>query len=87
MEKDQVKQIIDVIHESNEIMVQHMADSIAASESRMMAAMENTIGKRIDAIFDGYVGMQERYSVLQEQVEALAERMRQLEDFVKSIAS
>lgn len=87
MERDQVQQIIDVIRESNETMEQFVLESIQASETRMMAAMENSIGKRIDSLFDGYVGTQERYKALQDQVNTLAMRLQQLEDLVKTMAS
>lgn len=52
-----------------------------------MPAENNEDTQRIDAPFDAYAGTRERLDKLQKEMDDLRERMKKLEDLVKSTAS
>lgn len=73
--------------EKFEAVLEYIRSEGERTRSEIQAYIENTTNKRIEVLFDGYTGTQERMSILQQEVDSLKTRMQQLEDLVKSLAS
>lgn len=68
------------IKESEKRLTQRIDSKIEASEKRMQIYIENEVGKRIDALFDGYKLTHEKQWELERQMEKLAARVEALEN-------
>ncbi len=68
------------IKESEKRLTQRIDSKIEESEKRMQIYIENEVGKRIDALFDGYKLTHEKQWELERQMEKLAARVEALEN-------
>ena len=63
-------------------MFERQMQAIIDSETRINIKIENEIGKKIDALFDGYKLNFERHEELKDRVDSLEERVDRLETAV-----
>jgi polyhydroxyalkanoate synthesis regulator phasin len=64
---------------TNDEMLSQMADMLEAQTVKMTVFIENTITKRLDSLYDGYMLTNEKQWALIQKMEALEDRIARLE--------
>lgn len=78
MDKEMLEQL-QMIVQGMESMENRINEKIEGSESRMKVFIENTVTKRIDALFDGYKLTHEKQWELERKTESLQAKLDDLE--------
>ena len=85
-----LSQVLAAMQEQTEVLMKMTQEEIRASETRMMneiqaaetrinIKIENEVGKRLDALTDGYKLTHEKQWELEKKLEALERRIERLE--------
>jgi polyhydroxyalkanoate synthesis regulator phasin len=64
---------------TNEEMIAHISEMLEAQTTKMTLLIENTIAKRLDSLFDGYMLTREKQIRLENRVDSLEDRVDRLE--------
>lgn len=76
---EQFQMIFQGMSQMEERLTQRIKDEIHESEQRTHAYIENTVGKRIDTLFDGYKLTHEKQWELERETEKLKEQVNELQ--------
>ena len=65
---------------TNEEMITQISEMLEAQTVKMTVLIENTVAKRLDSLFDGYMLTHEKQWELERKMRSLEERIEKLEN-------